>query len=45
MVKDVLFHDYKGKNKILELIYREKKNFQNLPDSPLKFQKSNLAHF
>ena len=36
MVKDVLFHDYKGKKKILELIYGEKKNFQNLPDSPLK---------
>ena len=35
MVKDVLFHDYKGKKKILELIYGEKKNFQNLPDSPL----------
>ena len=35
MVIDVLFHDYKGKNKILELIYGEKKNFQNLPDSPL----------
>ena len=25
MVKDVLFYDYKGKKKILELIYGEKK--------------------
>ena len=29
MVKDIFFHDYKGKKKFLELIYGEKKNFQN----------------